>query len=165
MLKSAMLSAFFICSVLFTGHSQEMKLSKEEEAIKSVIEAESEHFWARDYDKWMDLWVHESYSVWTSASKSGVRRYDGWDAWSTEVKNLFKEDPDPQPYEGVVYKYNYRFRIYGKGAWVSFEQMNDGTKTYETRIMEKHGGKWKIAMVEVIYNINEPLEEDTETGG
>lgn len=159
-----MLSVFFLCSVFFTAHAQDTKLTKEEEAIKAVIEVESEYFWGRNYDKWADLYVHEPYVVWTSASKSGVRRYDGWKAWNSEVQNLFKEDPEPQPYEGVVYKYNYNFRIYGKGAWVSFEQMNDGTKTYETRIMEKQGGKWKIAMVEVIYNVNEPLEEDTETG-
>lgn len=147
------------------GYSQTTETyTKEEKAILKVIESESEYFWGRNYDKWAALYVRAPYTVWTSASRDGVRRYNGWEEWSGQVKQLFENDPEPQPYKGVVHKYNYSFRIYGKGAWVSFEQMNDGTKTLETRIMEKENGKWKIAMVEVIYHVNEPVSEEENIG-
>ncbi len=152
------------CSLMLSA--QEGKLTKDEAAIKAVIESESEYFWGRDFDKWAALYVHAPYVVWTASSKNGVRTYQGWESWKKEVKSLFESDPDPKPYEGVVTKYNYRFRIYKDGAWVSFDQMDNGTKTLETRIMEKENGKWKIAMVQVIYNANEPLGlgDDDSTG-
>jgi hypothetical protein len=115
------------------------------------------------FAQWKDTYVHAPYVVWTAASKDGVRRFESWDKWSQEVEQLFKNDPKPQDYDGVVLKYNYKFRIYGNGAWVSCEQMNGGTKTLETRVMEKDKGKWKIAMVQVIFNANEPASEGTAT--
>ncbi len=39
--------------------------------------------------------------------------------------------------------------------------MNNGTKTWETRIMEKHKGSWKIAMVQLVYNANETMNANT----
>ncbi len=135
--------------------AQQQALSAEERKIVDVIEDESKYFWNRNYEAWANLYVQEPYVVWTASTKDGVRRFDGWNAWRDEVKRYFAADPDPMPYNGVVYKYNYRFRIYKNGAWVSFEQMNDGTKTYETRILEKEKGNWKIAMVQLIYNANE----------
>ena len=104
------------------------------------------------------LYVHEDYVCWTAATRDGVRRYEGWDAWLQEVEKLFAESPEPQPYKEVVKKEGYVIRIYGSGAWVSFTQDNDGTKTTETRIMEKVDGKWKIAMVQLIFNANEAGE-------
>ena len=152
--------AIILCSgAQMPAHSQ--KLNKEENAIKAVIELESEYFWGRNYEKWKSLYVHEPYVTWTASSNQGVRRFEGWDAWDEEVKTLFKEDPKPQEYHGVVYKYNFHIRIYGNGAWVSFEQMNNGTKTWETRVMEKQKGVWKIAMVQLVYNANETMDTDT----
>ena len=156
MLRSLIFSSLFllISAALF---SQNNKLSKEEAAIKKVIEKESAYFWARDYDNWKKTWVHEPYAIWTAATKDGVRQYYGWEAWSAEVQDFFEESPEALPYEGHVSKTNYSFRIYGKGAWVSFVQENEGTRTIETRIMEKQGNKWKIAMVELIFDANKEV--------
>lgn len=153
-------TCLLLVSVAIPGVAQQTVLSKEEMAIKNVIESESKHFWGRDYEGWASLYVHAPYTSWTSATKDGVRHFTGWESWSNQVKELFQSDPKPQEYEGVVFKYNYKFRIYKNGAWVSFEQMNGGTKTLENRIMEKENGQWKIAMVEVVYNANEQM-----TGG
>jgi hypothetical protein len=143
------------------------KLSKEETAIRQVIESESKHFWGRNYQEWKKLYVHAPYVTRTISTKDGVRQLNGWDVWDEEVKELFDSSPNPQPYEGIVYKYNYRYRVYGNGAWVTFEQMNDGVKTLETRILEKENGQWKIAMVQVIFNVNELVTAtgDTDTDG
>jgi len=165
MMKSTFTAILFLMLSSTVAYAQNKEThTKAEKAILETIELESEYFWGRNYDKWASLYIHAPYTVWTSASSEGVSRYEGWEEWRDQVKKLFENDPDPQPYKGIVHKYNYNFRIYGKGAWVSFEQMNDGTKTLETRIMEKENGKWKIAMVEVIFNANEPISDEGDTG-
>lgn len=138
------------------------KQKAEETAIRNTIEMESRHFWARDFQAWKKTWVHADYSVWIAASRDGIRQYDGWKAWSANVKNFFAENPNPMPYDGDVSKKDYRFRIYGNGAWVSFTQDNKGTRTLETRILEKRNGQWKIAMAEIIHDINKETEEEPE---
>lgn len=145
--------------------SQKDKLTTDELAIKMVIEAESEHFWGRDLKAWKQNWVHKDYVIWRAASRDGVRQYNGWKAWYNEVKNLFKESPDPMPYEGKVEKLNYNFRIYGDGAWVSFEQLDEGTRTFETRIMEKVNGQWRIAMVSLMFDMNAADQEKQVDSG
>ena len=154
MLRSIIFAALFLL-VSLPITAQSSKTTKDEQAIKEVIENESKYFWGRDFKSWKKLYVHKPYVSWTAASRDGVRTYQGWTAWSEQVQSLFEESPDPMPYDGVVKKMNYQIQIYGSGAWVSFTQVNDGTKTMETRIMEKEKGKWKIAMVQLIYNANE----------
>jgi len=62
-----------------------------------------------------------------------------------------EEHPEPDPLPALVD--SIEARLYGKGAWASYEQ-NDpkrGLKR-ETRLMEKENGQWKIAgMQTVIY--------------
>ena len=163
-MQKTILSIALAVFLALPGFSQDQKFTREEVAIREVIENESKHFWGRDYDGWQATYIHAPYVSWTAATKDGVRRYSGWESWSKQVKDLFSTDPEPQEYEGVVTKYNYKFRIYGKGAWVAFEQMDNGTKTWETRILEKEDGKWKIAMVELIFNANETALTDGDTG-
>lgn len=158
MLKSILSTLIIFCVLTSVQVQAQEKFSKEEKAIMQVIENESKYFWARDFKQWKKTWVHESYVVWTAASQDGVRRYEGWDSWLAEVEGLFSGSPEPIPYEGDVKKYDYQFRIYDKGAWVSFTQENLGTKTIETRIMEKKGGKWKIAMVQLIFDVNQSVD-------
>ena len=164
MLRIAIFTTLLAVSSSFAFGQDKTASNSIEEVIKQVIEQESRTFWARDFKSWQKLWVHEPYTIWTAASNTGVRQYYGWDAWKEEVENLFQESPEPIPYEGDVKKSNYNFRVYGNGAWVTFEQDNKGTTTYESRIMEKHGGKWKIAAVQLFFNANEPDTAPVEAG-
>lgn len=165
MKKAILFSLLFTVLGTVVLRAQEKEFSGEEKKIMQVIEDESKHFWGRNFEAWSALYVHQPYVVWSASTQSGVRIFQGWNAWQKEVKTYFTNDPDPQPYEGVVYKYNYIFRIYKNGAWVAFQQMNNGTKTFETRILEKERGQWKIAMVQLMYNANEEDDSLTEGGG
>ena len=136
MLKSILCSLIILFTVSSTfGQEKKASFSKEEAAIKEVIENESKFFWARDFKNWKKTWVQKPYIVWTAASQDGVRQYNGWKEWLAQVEGLFESSPEPTPYEGEVKKYNYKFRIYGKGAWVSFIQENHEVKTIETSII------------------------------
>lgn len=151
------LTSLFLLAISFTLLAQSQNMKAEQAAIKDVIENESKHFWARDFQSWKKLWVHADYAVWLAASRDGIRQYQGWKAWSDNVKEFFAENPEPKTYIGEVTKTDYRFRIYGDGAWVSFVQDNEGTGTLETRILEKRNGKWRIAMAQIIHDANEDL--------
>jgi hypothetical protein len=158
-----MFRTLFLTAILTLAAGQvysqaKQKAASEEDAIREVIENESKYFWARDLKKWKSYYIQAPYTERTVASTDVVRRYYGWDEWYNEVQQLFKDSPDPVPYDGIVKKSNYNFRIYGNGAWVSFEQDNGGTKTLETRILEKEKGKWKIAMVHIVFGANRDLE-------
>ncbi len=155
MLRTALITALLLCSAAVV-FGQKAKQSKEEAAIQNAIEMESKYFWARDFKNWKNQWVHEPYVVWSAASNSGVTQYYGWEAWENQVKGFFGESPDPVPYDPDVKKYNYFYRIYGDGAWVSFEQNNNGTITHECRILEKKGGQWRIAAVQLFFDANQP---------
>ena len=134
----------------YEAHSQK-SLTADERAIQEVIENESRYFWARDLKNWKKCYVQEDYTVWRASTRDGCRQYIGWKSWLNQVKDHFKES-DPEPYDGFVEKRDFKFRIYGDGAWVTFVQEDDGAITYETRILEKEKGQWKIAMVELIFH-------------
>lgn len=162
MLRHIVLPLLLCISIQVFAQQTASQQQKEETAIKTMIEMESRYFWARDFQNWKKAWVHADYAVWIAASRDGIRQYDGWKSWSDNVKTFFEENPDPIPYDENVTKTEYRFRIYGNGAWVSFIQVNSGTRTLETRIMEKHNGQWKIAMAEIIHDINETVVEEIQ---
>lgn len=155
MMRITFITTLLLCSTVFV-FGQKTKQSSEEAAIQKVIEMESRYFWARDFKNWKKQWVHEPYVVWSAASNSGVTQYYGWEAWENQVTSFFKESPDPVPYDTEVKKYNFFYRIYGDGAWVSFEQNNNGTVTHECRILEKKGGQWRIAGLQLFFDANQP---------
>ncbi len=152
---------FSILTLLCASPLYGQKKQNAEAAIQSVIENESRYFWGRDLKNWRKQWVHADYVIWRSATRDGVTQYLGWDQWNKQVEKFFLESPTPEPYDGHVTKQNYVFRIYSNGAWVSFEQVNNGVITYETRVLEKINGEWRIALVELIFNANERQSEDT----
>lgn len=154
-MKNLTLLTVFLIGLLPTLFSQNEKLSRIEKDIVQVIENESRFFWARDYKNWKKTWVHTEYVSWTVSSRDGIRQYASWKSWKNEVKSLFETNPEALPYDGEVKKYDYEIRIYGDGAWVSFEQDNKGVITRELRIMEKHRGVWKIAMAQIFHDVNE----------
>lgn len=145
-------AGLLLVAVTLNGQSKAAAFTADEAAIKDVIENESKYFWGRDFKNWKKNWLQTDYIRWTVATKDGVRQLVGWDAWKQEVEKLFEQSPKPQPYDHVK-KSNYQFRIYGDGALVIFDQEAD-TKSRELRVLEKEKGKWKIVVVEAIYNFD-----------
>ncbi|MCP3932756.1 MAG: hypothetical protein GY705_27100, partial [Bacteroidetes bacterium] len=150
-----LLSVIFVFST-FVSFSQSKKLTADEAAIKEVIENESKFFWGRDYKGWKSTWVHDKHIVWTRGTRDGVRQIKGWKAWNKEVKSLWKAVPDSQPFN--MRRWNYHFRIFGNGAWVTFDQDANGSFSEDMRVLEKTKKGWKIVMVVAIYDANESAE-------
>ncbi len=132
----------------------------ERQAILDRLNKETKDAFQRDYEAWTTNWVHSP-----SISKTYVNFADstfsesiGWKEISQFVKTFIEEHPEPEPIPAALKHVD--VRLYGDGAWVTYEQQDSlrGRKR-ETRLMEKVEGEWKIAgMQTTIYGfeVNTP---------
>lgn len=137
------------------SHSQTINFEKEKAAILATINNETKAAFNRDYESWKENWVQESYvtKTYIQFPDSSSSETLGWDAIAEFVRSYIEAHPQPDPVPSLVDDIN--VRIYGSGAWVSFEQ-NDAVRGIkrETRLMEKVDGLWKIAgMHTTIYGV------------
>ena len=126
--------------------NQSVNFEQEKSAILETLNSETEAAFQRNYESWTEKWVHDP-----SITKTYINFVDssfsesvGWNKISQFVKAFIEEHPEPEPVPQLVDDID--VRLYGNGAWVSFEQQDSlrGLKR-ETRLMEKVNGKWKIA--------------------
>ena len=129
-----------------TVTNQSLNFKQEKSAILETLNSETEAAFQRNYEHWTEKWVHDP-----SITKTYINFVDsnfsesvGWKDISQFVKTFIEEHPEPEPVPQLVDDID--VRLYGNGAWVSFEQQDSlrGLKR-ETRLMEKVDGKWKIA--------------------
>ena len=130
-------------------------LEGDQAAILEVIEGQAAAFWAKDFERWADTWVHAPYVRrlgWSEAG--GVSSVEGWEAIGGRMKESMANNPNPNPTPAKLAREHLNFRIYGDAAWVTFDQRGVSTGeprfdmpglSHETRILEKHDGKWRVA--------------------
>jgi DNA-binding CsgD family transcriptional regulator len=125
------------------------------EAILRVLEAETVAFWNKNYDAWAQCWVQAPYirriGWW---SLGGVTYRAGWDKIGGRMRELMEENPLPNSSAADVRRENINMRIGSDIAWVTFDQyapltgergMDMPGLSRESRVLEKHDGKWRIA--------------------
>jgi len=132
----------------------EAVLESEKAALLEVIERQAAAFWAKDFERWADTWVHAPYVRrlgWSEAG--GVVSVEGWEAIGARMKKNMTDDPKPNLTPAKLVREHLYFRISGDTAWVTFEQHGIATGeprfdmpglSYETRLFEKDHGKWKV---------------------
>ena len=125
---------------------QSIGFEEEKAAILTTLHNETKAAFQRGYAEWTKYWIHRS-----NASKTYINFHDstfsetiGWVAISGFVKIFIDENPEPETVPAL--SSDVKIRLYGNGAWVSYEQVDSarGLKR-ETRLMEKVDGKWKIS--------------------
>lgn len=118
----------------------------EKQAILDRLNNETKDAFQRDYKAWTKNWVHDpnASKVYINFVDSTFSESIGWKEISQFVKTFLEEHPEPEPVPELLDKIN--VRLYGNGAWVTYEQQDSirGLKR-ETRLMEKMNGEWKIA--------------------
>lgn len=156
---TSILLLFLLTSILGCQISTEQTLSFEEEkeAILKTINDETKAAFSRDYEAWKSKWIHESSltKTYIDFSDSTFTETLGWKEIDDFVRTYIEEHPEPDPLPTLVNDIS--VRLYGSGAWVSFEQ-NDAVRGLkrETRLMEKVDGQWKIAgMHTTIYGLKD----------
>ncbi|NHF58603.1 nuclear transport factor 2 family protein [Flavobacteriaceae bacterium TP-CH-4] len=121
----------------------------EKSAILQTLNDETKAAFQRDYEGWKEKWVHDPTisKTYINFADSSFTEAIGWQEISGFVKNFFKEHPEPEPLPALLD--DIEVRLYGNGAWVTYEQKDSlrGLKR-ETRLMEKVDGTWKIASMQ-----------------
>lgn len=121
-----------------------------EEAIKMVLLAETDTFFARDYDGWAATFVPapEATQAWNNADGS-YNAATGWETISANVRSFM--DANPEPDTTPLWRENFLIRFYGNdAAFVTFDKYmgtRDSNPVKEVRVVEKHDGRWKIVCV------------------
>lgn len=126
--------------------SEQINPELEKQAILERLNKETKDAFQRDYEAWTKNWVHDPNisKVYVDFADSTFSESIGWEKISLFVKSFIEEHPEPEPVPELLDKIN--VRLYGNGAWVTYEQQDSirGLKR-ETRLMEKVNGQWKIA--------------------
>ena len=141
------------CLTVGCAADREPDIDRERAAILAVLNGETEAAFTRDYAAWEDHWVQEPYvtKTYINFADSTSSETLGWEDVSAFVRTYIAEHPEPDPLPQPLDDID--LRLYGKGAWVDYQQVDPGSGyKRETRLMEKVDGKWKIAgMQTVIY--------------
>jgi len=121
-------------------------LEQEKTAILATINSETVAAFSRDYESWQNKWIQEPFvtKTYMQFPDSSITETLGWKEISGFVKEYFQVHPEPDPLPKPIE--DIEVRVYGTGAWVTYEQVDSvrGLKR-ETRLMEKVDGMWKIA--------------------
>ena len=119
----------------------------DEDAIRRVLLAETDRFFARDFDGWASTFVQVPAAVqaWNNADGTYTHRL-GWETISARIREIIKNNPAPDTRPMV--RENFVFRHYGNAAFVTFDKYIGDRKTVkpirEIRVVERVGAEWKI---------------------
>jgi DNA-binding CsgD family transcriptional regulator len=115
-----------------------------------LIEEESRAYWNREYDAWAKCWVKAPYvrkaGWWT---QGGITWRQGFDEIAGRMREQAIVPPPGRP--PGIRRETINLRLGGDVAWLTFDEHwpESGTDlpgmSRETRILERHGGEWKIA--------------------
>ncbi|MEM6844545.1 MAG: hypothetical protein AAF944_03435 [Bacteroidota bacterium] len=130
----------------------------EENAIREVIEGETNAWLERDYDKWAEHWGHTPYAYFSVTMNEYIEYADGWDNISAHMKQSMAQNP-PVDGEMNVDRSEWHYKITDNLAWARFNQStNNGVMLKEQRVLEKMDGQWKIVNMTTVNPSSYPVE-------
>ncbi|BDB55531.1 hypothetical protein GENT5_18360 [Flavobacterium ammoniigenes] len=130
-----------IAIICFSSNTYSQK-SKEEIAIKKLLEKESATWRAKDVQGHTECWHIQPYSRILVSLPNGQTI----DVPPTAMQN---EKPESMGNGGFAVNSNYKMSINKNNAWVSHDELStdaEGKRTwsYEIRLLEKIKGQWKL---------------------
>ena len=144
------LTLFLVSCFLGISADNFAQAEVEIEAIKSVITRETSSFMNVDRQGWSQTWMKTPYAYWSYADSTASSYVDGWQAINKTFDQYFRTQ---KPSQARITDAWIDVRVYGNGAYARFIQtLKDGIDTEVTsqvRVLEKEGGKWKIACIGV----------------
>lgn len=123
------------------------KQAADQDGIRTVLDAETRAFFARDHDKWASYNVQDSTFRMLFAGPGYYYNIVGWDSMDRWRDPAFKAPPvTGETLAAYLNKFDYRYQINGNTAFVSFrEGTSEKTATDQTRLLVKQNGAWKVA--------------------
>lgn len=125
------------------------------DAIKKLIEQETDAYFDIDYKTWMKSWMHTPQAYWSFADTSGITSFEGWKAIEIGFTDYFVTS---KPNNTRVERQWQEVKVYGNGAYARFKQRVitngvAGPEQVEIRVLEKDPAdknNWKILLVGVL---------------
>jgi len=151
-----------------TPPKEEVDITKEEEAIKAVIENATAAWVARNLEGLAAASVTDKTFIRLVANKEGYDYAIGWEDRASSANEIFKNNPEPGTNKFV--NTNYKIKVYPKSAWAVYEENwsdNEGEfsgMSINVRFLEKVDGEWKITYLSVVgtTSYEEEVEEEDE---
>ena len=157
-----MKAIIFFSALLLVFSCNHSNPESEIEAIKQVIEKETNAFHKVDKAGWEASWTQTPYAYWSYSDSTGTSFIEGWEDindnfneyFTTQVpnRNIDVAHPDDE----LVIERDYKeFRVYSNGAFVQYtqrvkDQLIKRDATSQIRVLEKQNGKWLITYVGII---------------
>ncbi len=160
-MKKYLWTLFALIILAGTSCQEKIDIEKEKEAIKAVIEKETNAYFARDIDQQFEAFLQDETTVGVAVGKDGLA--DGWEEFSAFYKGMYENSPEPTNLQ--VKNKNYIIKVYKDCAWAVYDEYsvdeNDSISSGPRciRFMEKVDGEWKIVLLSVL------SREDTDEGG
>lgn len=157
-MKTSFASALLICCLACESPSSQNEI----DAIKEVIQRETDTFMKVDLEGWQNSWLHEPYAYWTYSDSTGTSFIEGWDGINQSFDTYFKTQVPSRNIDvagqsaGLTIERTWReFRVYGTGAYVQYTQKVKDTEiardeTSQIRVLEKKDGKWYVVYVGIV---------------
>ena len=127
--------------------------------ILALLHANRIGIWTKNFELWSACFVHTDYLTrWGYNVQGGTSIRRGWDDISRRAQPVFAGAEMPVNLD-FAYKTtieNLTLRIHGDMAWVVYEQHHPQTGfpgfrgsglTHELRVLERHEGRWRIAVL------------------
>jgi hypothetical protein len=174
--KSLIMNQFSFClilSLLGLGHSvicqsaqnPSNKEAKEKAVIISVIENETACYYRADYDCWKDTWSQKDpvgFVFW-----GALFERKSWKEIDEGAKNDFKgfKENAERLQLSTQIKFNFQVNFLKPDVALVFFDENstdqEGKCTYGKgiRLMQKEGGKWRIVMMNALFDPSKPCDQ------
>jgi hypothetical protein len=162
-MKLVTLLALFISAQAVMVAPVSAQSAADDEAIRKVLIAETDRFFARDYNGWAATFVQvpNATQVWNNADGTYTHRL-GWDTISARIREFMQKNPNPD--KTPMWRENFLIRHYGgQAAFVTFDKYMGDRKTAkpirEIRVVERQGGEWKIVCVAAFIDHLKPVAD------
>lgn len=145
-----------------TLHELTQVQTDDHSAITGVIRGETEAFMRDDFEAWKTHWVHDirTRDVYISAT-AGLSVLNGWPAIEAHMKQVMEGGFGCSMVS--FSQENLQISVSGDVAWVVYEDKSTFTsgntdEMFETRILERHKGNWKIVYSSFVPKYNDGPE-------
>src|SRR5210317_1817588 len=116
-MKKAIVLIISVFSLVILGCQQPMDPDKENEAIITLIEEETQSYYDKDFDRWGSVYTQTDENIWMMASQAWHEYRDGWKTQADAMKSAF----DTEKEINREVKKPIEVKIYDKSAYIVFE--------------------------------------------
>jgi len=139
-------------------------MTTDEDAVMAVIIRETDRFLQQDFDGWAACWVHDARTREVCISSSfGATVLEGWDALRDYMKKVI--DSGGVCNISNIARQNISVTVSGDMAHAVFEESSLNARgqtenTYETRVLERSDGQWRILYASFVLRGHQHIDTD-----